>query len=278
PVNIADRIRWNAAFAYLDPVRDRATLTIRGNVLTDRLVVEGDRVVGVDVIGPDGPGRVRAGRVVLCGGAYGSALILLRSGIGAADELRALGIAPVHELAGVGRNLQDHALIALLYPGTPELVERMHRYELEGGLMREEGTTIVARSAQCTEAFDLHIYPVSSRAADSWARDLHRRGDTPTWLFGISSALLTPRSRGTIRLSSRDPEALPVIDHAYFTDQDDRDIQALVDGIEISRALAAQEPLRSLIGTEDEPGPSVTDPDALAAFVRANSAHAYHPV
>ncbi|MBV9356487.1 MAG: GMC family oxidoreductase N-terminal domain-containing protein [Chloroflexi bacterium] len=279
PVNIVPNgVRWNSAFAYLDPVRDRATLTIRGGVLADRLLVEGGRAVGVQAIGPDGPVAIRAGRVVLCAGAYGSPLTMLRSGIGAPDELRELGITPVHELPGVGRNLQDHALIPLLYAGTPELAESMARFEAEGGLMREEGTTIVARSGQCQGVFDLHIYPISSRVADSWARDLHRREGPAGWLFGIGSALLTPRSHGTVRLSSPGPEAAPRIDHAYFTDQDDRDVAALVDGIELSRQIAAQEPVKSLIGTEDEPGLSVTDRDELARYVRANSAHAYHPV
>lgn len=279
PVNVvANGVRWNSAFAYLDPVRDRANLTICGNVLADRLLIEGGRVVGLQAVGRDGPVAVRAGRVVLCAGAYGSPLTLMRSGIGASDELRELGIAPVHQLPGVGRNLQDHALVPLLYSGTPELIESMARFEADGGLMREEGTTIVARSAQCQGPFDLHIYPISSRAADSWARDLHRRVGPAGWLFGVASALLSPRSHGTICLSSRDPGAPPRIDHAYFTDQDDRDVAALVDGIEVSREFAAQEPLKSLIGSEDEPGVSLADREELARFVRANSAHAYHPV
>jgi choline dehydrogenase-like flavoprotein len=279
PVNIVGTgLRWNSAFAYLDPVRDRANLTIRGNVLADRLLIEGGRALGLHVVGPDGPAAIHAGRVVLCAGAYGSPLTLLRSGVGAADELRALGIVPVHQLPGVGRNLQDHALIPLLYSGTPELIASMARFEADGGLMREEGTTIVARSGQCQGPFDLHIYPISSRGADSWARDLHRREASGGWLFGVASALLSPRSRGTICLSSSDPEAPPRIDHAYFTDQDDRDVAALVDGIELSRRFAAQEPLGSLIGTEDEPGAALVERQELARFVRANSAHAYHPV
>jgi choline dehydrogenase len=279
PVNIvAAGVRWNAAFACLDPVRDSDRLTIRGNVLVDRLLVEAGRVIGLQAVGPGGPVTVRAGQVVLCAGAYGSALTMMRSGIGAPDELRELGITPVHELPGVGQNLQDHALIPLLYSGTPELIDSMARFEADGGLMREEGTTIVARSAQCEGPFDLHIYPISSRVADSWARDLHRRDGSGGWLFSIASALLTPRSHGTIRLSSSDPEAPPRIDHAYFTDPDDRDVAALVDGIELSREFAAQEPVKSLVGTESEPGGSVADPEELARYVRAHSAHAYHPV
>ncbi len=279
PVNIVGNgVRWNSAFAYLDPVRERTTLTIRGNVLVDRFLIEGGKVVGLLAVGADGPVEVRARRVVLCGGAYGSPLTLLRSGIGLPDELRELGIDPVHELPGVGRNLQDHPLIPLLYSGTPELIESMARFEAGGGLMREEGTTIVTSSAHPEGPFDLHIYPISSRVADSWARDLHRREESGGWLFGVASALMSPRSRGTIRLSSRDSEAPPRIDAAYFTDPDDRDVEALVDAIELSRAFAAQEPLKSLIGTEDEPGPSLANRQDLVRYVRANGAHDYHPI
>jgi choline dehydrogenase len=279
PVNIVGNgVRWNSAFAYLDPVRARTTLTIRGNVLADRLLIGGGRVLGLQVVGAGGTVEVRAGRVVLCAGAYGSPLTLMRSGIGLSDELRELGIDPIHELPGVGGNLQDHPLIPLLYSGTPELIESMARFEADGGLMREEGTTIVASSAQSDGPFDLHIYPISSRVADSWARDLHRREESGGWLFGVASALMSPRSRGTIRLSSRDPEAPPRIDPAYFTDPDDRDVAALVDGIELSREFAAQEPLRSLVGTEDEPGASLANREDLTRYVRVNGAHDYHPI
>src|SRR5205814_2261807 len=106
PVNIdpATRVRWNAAFAYLDPIRDRPNLRIVGDSLVDRVVLDGGRVRGVDVIAPSGRERIESSRVVLAGGAYGSPLILLRSGIGPADELRAAEIAPRHDLPGVGRN------------------------------------------------------------------------------------------------------------------------------------------------------------------------------
>ena len=96
PVNIdpATKVRWNAAFAYLDPVRHLPNLRIVPDTLADKLTLDGTRVTGLNVVGPAGSSHIAADRVILTAGAYGSPLILLRSGIGAADELRALGIAP----------------------------------------------------------------------------------------------------------------------------------------------------------------------------------------
>ena len=128
PVNIVDGVRWNAAFAYLDPVRERAaTCTIVGDVLVDRLIVRGERVEAISRAARRRRVTVRAGRVVLCGGAYGSPAILLRSGIGEPAELQALGIAPAVDLPGVGRNLHDHPVGGLIFTGTPELERRMTR-------------------------------------------------------------------------------------------------------------------------------------------------------
>src|SRR5687768_9437110 len=92
PVNIVDGVRWNTAFAYLDPLRGEECLTILGEIQVDRLRLEGNRVIAIEAMGPDGPLTIEAGRVVVCAGTYGSPAILLRSGIGPAAELRALGI------------------------------------------------------------------------------------------------------------------------------------------------------------------------------------------
>ena len=128
PVNVADGVRWNTAFAYLDPVRARPNLSIRGGVLVDRVVVEHGTAVALDVSGADGPARVQAGQIVLSAGAFGSPAILLRSGIGDPAELQALGIVPLHPLPGVGRNLHDHPAIAVSFAGTPALIATMQAF------------------------------------------------------------------------------------------------------------------------------------------------------
>ncbi len=165
PVNIAAGVRWNTAFAYIDPVRDKPNLTVRGGATGDRLVVAGDRVVAVEVLGANGRERIEAGRVVVASGTYGSPAVLLRSGIGNPDELSVLGIAPTVALPGVGRNLHDHPSVVVGFAGTPELERRMAAFAAERW-MPEEQVIAKARSPRCAASFDLHLYPVGGPSAD----------------------------------------------------------------------------------------------------------------
>jgi choline dehydrogenase len=249
-------LRWNAAFGYLDPVRADPRLTVVGDALVERVVVERGRAVAVEVIVGAGRERIACGEVVLAGGAYGSPTVLLRSGVGAADALRRIGIAPVHDLPAVGANLHDHPACTLTYRGTDRLIRALQGF---GGPLREEGTIAKARSSRCGEAFDLHLYPFGS---PYWNRD-------GTWMFAIPVACMTPRSRGTLRLASADPEAPPIVDHGYLTDPEEHDLAVLRDGAEVARRLAAQAPLAELLGPEIAP-----DADDL----RAAAVHYYHPV
>jgi choline dehydrogenase len=266
PANIVDGVRWNSAFAYLDPVRGRRNLRIAGNHLADRLLIEHGRIVGARLIGPDGPVEVRASRTIVSAGTYGSPAILLRSGIGNPAELRAIGIAPVHDLPGVGRNLHDHPAISLEFAGTQTLVDRMTAFGAEHW-MPEEQTIAKLRSARCTEAFDLHIYPVGGPAADTAAG----------WRWGFPVACMTPRSRGSLRLVSADPETAPTLDHNYLGDPDGYDRAVLADGIRIAREMTNQEPLRTLLG-EEITDAAPLDEQAVAQFLTGTVAHYYHPV
>lgn len=264
-INVAEGVRWNTAFAYLDPVRNLGNLTIRGDALVARVVVERGRATAVEVVGAGGRERLEAAEIVLCAGAYGSPLILLRSGIGDPAELAPLGIGTVHPLPGVGRNLQDHTAGHVAFAGTPALIEAMDGFVAAGGAPREEGTIVVARSSRCRSAFDLHLYPIGKRLPEGG------------WHFGIYAAIMTPQSRGTVRLSSPDPEAPPIIDHCYFADADDADLAVLAEGIELARALATREPLKHLAGEETWPGPGVGDRAALSVHLRTTASHDYHP-
>jgi choline dehydrogenase len=267
PVNIWQGVRWNSAFAYLDPVRDRANLTIIGNTLTDRLIVENGRVTGVRVIGPDGVTTIQAGRVVVCGGTYGSPAILFRSGIGDPVVLVSNGIAPVHELPGVGKNLHDHPAAYFEFSGTVELRDRMTAFG-EQNWMPEEQTIAKFRSSQCSEAFDLHLYPEGGPYADNRTR----------WSFIMPIACMTPRSRGRMLLTSADPEAKPVFEHGYLSDVDRADLRVLADGIEIGRQMTSQPAVRTLIGEELAPGIDIRSRADLERWIDRTVAHYYHPV
>ena len=259
-INVVEGVRQNAAFAYLDPVRDQSNLSILGSTLVDSVVIDRDRCVGVDIASEGKRSHISADRVVLAGGAYGSPLILLRSGIGPAEELEAAGIVARHDLPGVGRNLQDHPIAELAFSGTDRLVETMNEFVASGGDPREEGTTVLAKSSQCRRAFDLHLYPLGTRAPQGWN-------------FSIVAALLTPLSTGTIRIAGPDPESAPRIDHGYFTDEEGRDLSALTEGLELAREMARQSPLAGLAGAETKPcqyGP------ALPAHIKVTAQNAHH--
>ncbi len=265
PVNIKHRFRWNTAFAYLDPLRGHPHLRIVRYALVDRVIVRDGAAVGVEVAGPEGPVHYEADRVVLCGGAYGSPLILQRSGIADPGLLAQFGIETVHPLPGVGRNLMDHPAVSLHFSGTPELTKRLNVWVEGGGLLREEGTTVLASSDRCPEAFDLHLYPVATRIAPG------------EWGIHIFTSVMASRSAGTIAISERDPAAAPVIDHAYFNDPEGYDLDALLDGVVIARELAQAKPLATFIGEETDPTRDASTREELTALVPTISKHNYHP-
>jgi choline dehydrogenase len=265
PANIHDGIRWNGSFAFLDPVRDRPNLRIIGDALVDRLEFNSDRVTGVRVIHDGKAGVIEAGAVMLAAGTYNSPMILLRSGIGPADDLRALGIEPVLDLPGVGENLHDHPAVYLQYAGSDALREQMTEWATSNWLP-EEQTIAKLRSKYCAEAFDLHIYPEGGPYAD---------GRT-AWSFTIPVACMTPKSRGSIRLRAADPAALPIIDHRYLSDPDWHDRAVLVDGIGIGREIARHANRYSLLGHELAPGPAIQAEADLAEWVSRNVHHYFH--
>lgn len=267
PANIHEGIRWNGAFAFLDPIRGQPNLTVIGDALVDRLLFNGDQVSGVRVLHAARAATIKAGAVVLAAGTYNSPMILLRSGVGPAIGLRALGIEPAVDLPGVGENLHDHPAVYLQYPGSDALREHMAAWG-ETNWLPEEQTIAKLRSKHCTEAFDLHIYPEGGPYAD---------GRT-AWGFTIPVACMTPVSRGSLRLRSADPTALPIIDHRYLSDPDWRDRAVLVDGVGIARELARHADRYGLLGEELTPGPAVQGDALVAGWASANVHHYYHAV
>jgi choline dehydrogenase len=270
PVNILDGTRWNAAFAYLDPVRQRANLTIAGRSTGDRLEIADGVATSIRYIGPDGPAEVSAGRFVVAAGTYGSPAILLRSGIGDPAELGEIGIEPAIPLPGVGRNLHDHPSVRLIYRGTPRLEAAMTTFA-EQHWMPEEQTIAKIRSGlypQSAGGFDLHLYPVGGPDSES------KTG----WHWSFPVACMTPRSRGAVTLRSPDPEREPRIEHHYLSDPEGHDRAVLREGLRVARTLAAQPQLRDLLGAEMNPGPSIQDDSALAVWIDGAIEHYYHPV
>ena len=264
PSNSPDGIRWNTAFAYLDSMRERPELVISADTLVDRVVVESGRAVGVEARGPEGAVEVRAELVIVAGGTYGSPAILLRSGIGPAEELRGLGVDVIEDLP-VGRNLHDQPSFELLFAPSDELLRRTKEFEATGHTVPDEQGFAKGESGRAQaagEPFDLHVFPEIS---------LDRR-------LGVFVAVLTPRSRGALTLRGLDPRAAPRLEHRYLSDPEGHDIEALLDGLELARSFAATEPFASMLDRELEPGPTAPARHDLRDAVRAGVIHYWHPV
>jgi choline dehydrogenase len=258
PSNSPDGVRWNSAFAYLDPVRDHPGLRVVPDTIVDRVLVDGGRAVGVRAIGPDGPLEVLADTVVVAAGTYGSPAILLRSGIGPAEDLRAVGLEALVDLPGVGGNLHDHAAFELFLAPTEAYRARTAAFAATGRPVPDEQGFASAASTWASDGvIDLHVFSEISMDGRP----------------GIFVACLTPRSRGRLRLTATDPEAAPAIDHGLLTDPEGHDLGVLHDGVDLARRLLATHHLAELV-TEVEPGRDVDVDDAI----RAGAIHYWHPV
>ena len=264
PVNNRNGIRWSTAFAYLDPVRNQGALTVVGDALVDKVNLRGSRAVSIDIIHEAEQLTIEAGQIFLCAGAYGSPAILLRSGIGPAEESYEAGIRTQIDLPGVGRNLHDHPGVSMTHHGTELFNSLSADFIAAGKMVFTEQSLAKARSRHCSEAFDLHIAPLTLPVPDKKGR----------WECAIYVAHMAPQSRGLLTLRDSDPKSNPVIDTGYFTDSGDRDLAVLLDGVALTRKIARQQPFAELIGRElEETAGMVTAED-----LRRNGLHYYHPV
>ncbi len=260
PVNVFEGIRWNTAFAYLDPVRTSPRLRVADRTMVDRIEVAASHVV-LHGLGPGGPARITAETVVLAAGVYGTPAILQRSGIGDPADLRAVGIVPVHDLPTVGRNLHDHPMINTGRELSPELRQWLDEASA-AGFVPEEQTLGKARSSLAADGiFDLHLFPV---CASTQTRLTNGRAL-------VEVACVTPQSRGQLLVAGPDPEAAPRIDHGYLSDEGDHDLRVLRDGLVMAEELLAQPALRSVLA--DEPGRDLSE-----EAIRRDVQHYYHPV
>jgi choline dehydrogenase-like flavoprotein len=264
PVNIDGTTRVNSAFAYVDPVRDR--LLVAGDAQVERVLVRAGRAVGVAVRDGQRLVEIGASRVVLSAGTYGSPAILLRSGIGPAGELAAVGVTPVLDLPGVGHNLHDQTCAEVRYEGSGELIELMARHQAQVGWEPHEQVIAKFPSASCRQGFDMHIYPVGGRG-----------GNTSAWFWFLGVACLSPLSRGSVRLTGSGLDDRLVIDHRYLSDPGGYDRARLVEGVERVREVAGTPELSRLLGRETRPGPAVSGRQAIERFIDHAAVHYYHP-
>jgi choline dehydrogenase len=246
PLNVVDHVRQNTALVYLtSEVRARPNLTIRGDVDVDRVIIENGSVSGI--VTSDGT-VVRAREVVLSAGGYGSAAILLRSGIGPAGDLKALGIEVVADLP-VGQHMQDQPFFYNVYALAPG-----HTEMAPAPLAQLWAATSEAAPGE----LDLHIN----------AQHLLDPAMSPTGgaiVFAVS--VVQPESRGSVRLTSRDPADPPLIDNNFL--DTDRDCRRMLEGVKLARRIARNPVMAPSIAAEILPGDKVADEDLLEAIESA---------
>ncbi|WP_454171715.1 GMC family oxidoreductase [Microbacterium maritypicum] len=227
PLNAVGHTRWNAAFAYLDPARSRRNLSILADALVVRLVIDGGRAVGVEILQSGRIKRIAAGAVVLAAGAYGNPPLLMRSGVGPESTLRRLGVGAILALPGVGENLVDHAKVHVSLEPTADHKLPEHEVYVPQSLLK-------ARSALAQdENWDLHIVPTAGRREDGLGRFVGPL-DVSIHVFA-----LTPRSRGYVSARSLDPSDAPIVNPRYFSDVEGYDRGVALEGIDVVHDLAA---------------------------------------
>ncbi|WP_454827354.1 GMC family oxidoreductase [Pseudomonas veronii] len=278
--------RCSAAKAYLQPIRDRKNLTVETEAQASKVLMSGRRAVGIayERAGQAVTAKARK-EVLLCAGALQSPQLLQLSGIGPREVLEAHDIDVVHELPGVGRNLQDHLQIRIMFKCTKPITTNDQLRTLWGqawigmkwAFLRkgplavgiQQGCMFAkSRAQEKTPDIQFHFGTLS---ADMTAGKPHK------WPgFTMSVCQLRPTSRGELRIRSKNPKDTPWIEPNYLATEEDR--QTMVRGFKMARKLAASQAMAGYIAGEYNPGVSVQTEEDMLNFVRRNGSSIFHPV
>jgi choline dehydrogenase len=275
--------RWSEADAYLRPAMSRPNLKVETIALAEKVVFEQRRATAVQYV-TGGLTRVtaRAKReVILAAGAINSPQLLLLSGIGPADHLRGVGVQPIHDLPGVGQNLQDHIAAAVQYLMTRP--ESLLNATSPGALIQflAFGRGMLTSNVAEATAF-------ASTSPDLPAPDIQfvfaaalynpEVPDSTEHGYSLGPMLLTPKSRGRIELRSAHPTFPAAIHAGYLSDPAGDVMRRLVAALKVTRKLAQAQALEPYRGAEIRPGPDVKSDEDLEEYVRQTAATLYHPV
>ena len=286
-LTIRDGERWSASAAYLRPAIERPNLKVISNAHAARIIIEKGRAVGVEYASAPGRSveRAMANReVLLSAGAFQSPHLLMLSGVGAGDDLRAHGVTVHADIAEVGRNLQDHLDISIItevnQPITVYSLTKGHRQLMVGmqylATKKGPGSTnhlhagAFLRTRAELDRPDIQLHFVNAMMVD------HARVKPDRDAFTLHTCQLRPESRGEIRLASPDPFASPLVDPKYLSAEVDR--TTLRASVKLVREIVAQKPLDYFRGGEYMPGPNVRTDAEIDAWVRATAETIYHPV
>jgi choline dehydrogenase len=274
--------RNSAAAAFLRPAMSRPNLTVRTNVQAFAILFEGKRAVLVNFQDGGGSKQERAEReIIICGGAIGSPQLLMLSGIGPAEHLRALDIPVLCDLPGVGANLQDHPALPVAYECTQaislasaETITNLIRYMAfkTGPLtsnVGEAGGFVKTYTSCPTPDVQYHFAP--GYFVEHGFQQIKEHA------YSVIPTLIRPNSRGRITLRSSNPLDAPVIQANYLADP--RDMQAVVEGLRIARAIGETNAFAKYRKRELCPGPEINNDDKpLRSYIEKYAETLYHPV
>jgi choline dehydrogenase len=271
--------RMSAARAYLHPVLDRPNLEVRCGVFVERVVFEGTRAVGVQAGGE----TIRAGEVILCGGAINSPQVLQLSGVGNAAELETLGVDVVHDLPGVGENLQDHLEVYVQYACTQPVsvqpaLEKWRRpligaewLFLRGGPGAtnhfEAGGFVRSNEDVAYPNLMFHFLPLSIRYDGTAPKGGHG--------YQVHVGPMYSDARGSVKIASVDPHVHPALRFNYLSTEQDR--REWVEAVHVARRILNQPAFDAFNGGETSPGPSVSSDDEILEWVGHDGETALHP-
>lgn len=278
--------RCSTVVGYLRPALSRPNLELRTDVTVLRVVVENGRAVGVEIATGGTTQIIRADcEVIVAAGAIGSPKLLMLSGIGPAAHLSEIGVKPIHDLPGVGQNFHDHInfdVIAELSGSYGIDRYKKKRWQAMAGLeyvlfgkgpvasnIVEAGGFWWGDRSEKTPDIQFHFLP-GAGVEEGIGSVPSGNGCT------LNSYPVRPRSRGSVKLSSADPSAKPLIDPNAFAER--YDLDRAIDGIELSREILAQPAIARFIAREHLPGKSVSGRGELEKLARHYGRSAYHPV
>jgi choline dehydrogenase len=274
--------RSSTVTGYLKPAIGRANLTVKQNTFTNRLLTGNGRVVGVELQGGE---KIYSEReVILTAGAIGSPKLLMQSGIGPADHLKSVGIKPLHDLPGVGSNLQDHLDLFVISEcsgdHTYDKYGKPHWAALAGlqYLLTRTGPVASALFSQGgfwyadenARSADIQFHFGLGSGIEAGVAKMKNSGAT------LNSAYMRPRSRGTVRLASNNPTTAPLIDPNYWSDPYDREMS--LKGLRLAREIMQQSALRPFLMAERLPGPDKMSDAELTDYACKNAKTDHHPV
>lgn len=277
--------RWSAAKGYLTPNLDRPNLDVITHAPATKILFEGKKAVGIQYKQGQQTLEIKASReIILAGGAFATPQLLLLSGVGASEDIKPFGIDMVHELPGVGKNLQDHIDYVTSYRSTSDEVLALN---LKGAVKiikaisewRKQRTGIVATTFAETGAFlksrpDLEVPDYQLHMVIGMLDD-HARKTNLGGGFSCHCCVLRPKSRGTVGLNSSDPLAAPRIDPKFLDNEED--VQTLLAGVKEMERILHAPAFDGIRGDALYPVDLSSD-EAIIEALRNKSDTVYHPV